>query len=112
MEDVRIPFPNPFLTRWLVSDECKRLVESTTHTAQMLYQAVVAKESGDLARTARVSMFIGGRNSDRWVGQLTVGGRGVDYGASHEFGTDDGDMNIQPGAHDLNVVLNQLGGFV
>lgn len=110
MENVRVPAPNPFLTQWLVGPECKRLVESTTHTAEMLFQAEVAKRSGDLARSSRVEMVIGGKKADRWEGHLTVG-NGLDYGAAHEFGTDDGDENIQAGAHDLTVVLNQLGGF-
>jgi hypothetical protein len=105
MEDVTVPVPNPFITQWLVGPECKRLVESKTHTAEMLYQAEVAKRSGDLARSSRVELYLGGRRHDRWEGALTVG-NDLDYGASHEYGT-----QFQAGAQDLTVVLNQLGGF-
>ena len=105
MEDVSVPTPNPFIAQWLVGQECRRLVESTTHVAEMLFQAEVAKRSGDLARSTRVEMFLGGRKADRWVGSLTVG-TNLDYGASHEYGT-----QYQSGADDLTAVLDQLGGF-
>jgi hypothetical protein len=81
----------------------RTLVAGRAEVAKAIYQGIVAKRTGRLARSARVETFVGGKKNDRWIGRLIVD---APYTASHEYGTEDG-----AGAHDLNIVLNQLGGL-
>ncbi|MCX8559774.1 hypothetical protein OS122_02525 [Mycolicibacterium mucogenicum] len=118
-------YPNKAIGAVLVGSELRRAVEERTHTALALYQAQVAKRTGALASSARASTSIEPviKGQARWVGTLTVGGDGVDYAAAHEFGRGEhpgsvlADANdpdagiIQHGAHDLNVVLENLHAF-
>lgn len=99
-------YPNPALTAIAVSSEMRSLIDGRGQVAKAIYQQIVAKRTGRLARSARVDTFIGGRKNDRWVSRLTVGGEEAGYAASHEFGTE-----RRSGFHDLNVVLNQLGSL-
>lgn len=92
---------------WLVGPESQAMVRAKAVEAATIYQAIVAKRTGALSESAQVSTRIGGLSGRRWFGVLTVGD-GVDYGASHEFGTDDGDERITAAAHDLRVVLENL----
>lgn len=119
---VSIPEPNPALTEVLLSERMRGIVEERANTAMMLAQDQVAKRTGALARSAHAATEVGGVRNDRWIGVTTLGGRGVDYAASHEFGADvvglgEGGKgstryaDAQPGAHDLNVVLEQLGAL-
>lgn len=102
-----IPDPNPFLVQWLLEQECRRMMQAKAEVAQAFYQARVAKRSSYLARSARVDTLIDGPTTkDRWCSRLLVE---ASYAASHEFGT--GRTNpdrAQPGAHDLNTVLQRL----
>lgn len=88
---------------WLMGPECKRLVEAKANEAMMLFQGIVAKRTGALARSVAVSMEVGGQGSDRWTGVMSVG-RGIDYGLAHEFGYEHGHAH-----DDLNQVLTMLG---
>jgi hypothetical protein len=96
--------PNPALTEIAKGPQMRSLMFERGEIAQAIYREIVAKRSGRLARSARVSTFIGGRKKDRWVSRLTVGGEEAGYGASHEFDTEQ-----THGAHDLITVLNRLG---
>jgi len=109
--------PNPALAQALLGAPMRRCVEERAHIAALLYQAEVAKRTGALARTAHAGTEIGGIHNDRVIGVVTIG-RGVDYGASHEFGTDaqfddDGEPTraATSGARDLNAVLEQLAAM-
>lgn len=113
--EVTIPEPNPALTELLVSNRMREMVFERAALAQALYQSEVAKESTALARTAHAFSEIGGVRQDRWIGTMLVG-EGLEYGASHEFGymTRGGKRakrRFVPGAHDLNLVLSQLGSL-
>lgn len=124
------PHPNPAITAVLRGERVRSIVFEIAELAHVLYVEQVAKRTGQLAASAHVSTEIGGVEQDRWVGVLTVGGRGVDYAASHEFGTQadvegpvqesaDGVHNLDDvvrtgghhAAHDLNRVLEELGGL-
>ena len=94
---------NPAIAAILLSDRMRTIMSAEAGRAQDLYQGIVAHRTGRLAASARVSVFIGGKATDRWVGRLTVG-EGITYGASHEFGT-----GVGAAAHDLNRVLGMLG---
>lgn len=134
MDVVIYPDPNPALTAALRSARMRAIVFEVAETAHVLYVEQVAKRTGALAASAHVSTEIGGVDQDRWVGVLTVGGIGgagaVDYAASHEFGTQsevEGPVQESTGgvhnldqvvtsgghhaAHDLNRVLEELGGL-
>lgn len=116
------PDPNPAVTAILQSDGMRRIVLDRANVARDLYQSIVAKRSGALADSAHVHTEIAEvyKGEPRWVGVLTVGGDGVDYGAAHEFGYGDKPNSIQDldrqqnvvvsGSHDLNRVLDLLGG--
>lgn len=107
MRDVNIPTPNPFIADWLIGPECRSLVFEVGEVSKALYQEHVHKRTRRLAASARVETFIGGRKSDRWASRLIIG-EGINYGPSHEFGTDDGDEHIEAGFHDLNWVLDAM----
>lgn len=104
-----IPVPNPAVTQILKSTRMQQLVAERAERAQVLYQQIVAKRTRTLAGSAHVETYIGGRTGDRWCARLTVGDVAAYYAASHEYGTDNGDLRIQAGARDLNVVLNAMG---
>lgn len=101
MEDVNVPDPNPYITQWLVSPECRSLVSGRAEIAEALYREVVAKRTGRLAASTHVTTEI---EDGRWVSMMTAR---APYAASHEFGT--GDLDIRPGHHEMNHVLDMLG---
>lgn len=126
--DVNIYNPNPAIEAVLKSERMRAIVFEVAELAHALYVAQVAKRSGLLASSAHASTEIGGqgrRTNDRWIGVLTVGGTGaqgtVEYAAAHEYGRGehpgsihdlDREQNIvQHPAHDLNRVLEELGGL-
>lgn len=85
MDDIDIPNPNPALTAILASPRMFELVRQRTEVAKVLWQSAVAKRTGRLRASARVTVGIGGYKNDRPIGQLTIG-EGLDYGAAHQFG--------------------------
>lgn len=111
MENVDVPRPNQALAAILMGSPMRRLVQERAEAAQAIYVDEVTKRTGRLARAARVETFVGGLRNDRWCGRLIVDHRQAEYAASHEYGTDDGDAHITAGAHDLNHVLNAMGGL-
>lgn len=111
--EVDIPQPNPALARWLLSARCREIVFERAHTAQLLYQARVAKRSTLLAKSARAHTERGGVRHDRYIGVLSVHDA-IEYEASHEFGYTSrkgkkAKRRYVSGAHDLNAVLEELG---
>ena len=58
MENVNIPEPNPFITNWLLSPECRSLVFDRAQIAEALYREVVAKRTGRLAASTHVTTGI------------------------------------------------------
>lgn len=104
-------YPNPAVVGLLRGSEMRALMFERAEMAKAIYQDIVSKRTGRLARSAHSETFIGGAANDRWCGRLTVGDASAYYGVSHEFGTDDGDNGIHAGFHDLNVVLNSLGAL-
>lgn len=87
---------------WLRGSECLQLVRERTDLARVLYQTIVARDSGDLAESARVSMSRG--QDGRHQGVVTVGDIDTVYAASHEFGT-----QYHNPEDDLTLVLGMLG---
>lgn len=139
--EVHIPEPNEALAEILVSGRMREIVEERINTAALLYQAEVAKRTGNLAAAAHPTTEISSvvKGQPRWVGDLVVGGespRGeVEYAAAHEFGRKaevEGPVEATAGkdahgaivnlddsvvtgghhaAHDLQRVLEQLGSI-
>ena len=115
-----VPNRNPWRGQWLVGRECRVMVTERINTAEMLYQAEVAKRTGRLAGSPRVTVRRGGAKRNYLEGVLTVGGesaRGmVDYIPPHEFGASDrfdanrGDPSFDEteGDRDLELVLDML----
>ena len=103
MRDVRTGRSGGFsgLGEWLKGPECKRLVESKANEAMLLYQAIVSKRSGELARSAKARTRISG---DRYVGVVEVE---ASYAASHEFGHDQRGVR-RDGFDELREVLKNL----
>lgn len=118
--DVNIYYPNPAVEDALVGQQMREIVSERIQLAHLLYQAIVAKRSGALARSAHASTAIEKpvKGFPRWVGTLSVGGQYVDYALPHEFGRGihegsihqlDSDQDIvQHPADDLNLVLEAL----
>ena len=119
MDDVDIPSPNKALAEILLSAKMFGVVRAKTEFARTRWQAVVAKKTGKLSRSTRVTVQIGGYKNDRPVGTLTVGS-GVRYGASHQYGhlarrskttgrfVAGGRRRKVKGAKELNMVLRTL----
>ncbi|WP_433568058.1 hypothetical protein ACQP1O_43220 (plasmid) [Nocardia sp. CA-151230] len=124
MEDVNVPaMPNPFITQFLVGPTCRALVFEVAELYQALYRGVVAKRTGELAKSARVSTGI---EDGRWVGFMEIGSSTAYYAASHEFGVTGDRLSaprrtadtarqvfneVSKGAHDLNKILNLMGAL-
>lgn len=103
---------------FMKSQRCREICYERADMAMMLYQAEVAKRTGNLSRTAHARTEIGGKRHDRWIGVMSVSARSVEYEAAHEFGYTKkvghgalGPRELIPGYHDLNVVLEQLGSM-
>ncbi|WP_052313663.1 hypothetical protein [Nocardia thailandica] len=106
-----IPAPNnPAVVGLLKSREMRAVMFERGEIAQAIYREIVSKRTARLARSARVSTFIGGERNDRWCAELTIG-ESVHYGLPHEFGYDDGDAHVEAGFFDLNATLNMLGSL-
>lgn len=121
--DVNIYEPNPAIEATFASARLRSIVFEIAEIAHALYVEQVAKRTGRLAASAHASTEFGEvyKGSPRWIGVLTVGGRGVDYALPHEFGVGDHprsihtldaeENTIQHAAHDLNRVLEELGAL-
>lgn len=115
-----VPNRNRWRGAWLVGPECRVVVTERINTAEMLYQAEVAKRSGRLAGATRVTVQRGGPKRNYLEGVLTVGGQSargmVDYILPHEFGAQErfdanrGDPAFDEtvGDRDLYAVLDML----
>lgn len=109
MEDVNVPSPNPFITEWMAGPICRSIMFESAELYEALYREIVAKRTGELARSTHVST---GLEGGRWTGILDVGFVGAPYAASHEYGT--GRTNPDealPAAHDLNTILDMMGSL-
>lgn len=95
-----IPVPNPAVTAILASAQMRSLIAQRGQAALAAYQSIVAKETGQLAESAHVAVYLA---NGRWQAKLIVD---APHAASHEFGT-----QHQLGAHDLNRVLDILGSL-
>lgn len=106
MENVNVPAPNPFVTRWLKGPEAKKLVTRQANRALAIYRTIVAKRTGELAASAHVVTRLGGIKNDRWQAHVVVE---APYAASHEYGTGRTDPSYAlPPAHDLDKVIDAL----
>lgn len=116
--DVDIPDRNPWRREWLRGSDARALVTERINTAQMMYQAGVAKRSTALARSAHTTVMLTGRRAKYWVGILIVGETGLasEYVLAHEFGAEErfdanrGDpaFDETEGARDLNEILETI----
>ena len=88
--DVDIPEPNEGLAAWFKGAENERIMDEIARKAALLAQAEIHKRTGALAASVDGHVEIGGHNKDRYVAEVTIGGNGVDYAASYEFGTTKG----------------------
>lgn len=106
MRDVKVGAQDGFqgLTQWLIGPECKRLVFAKASEASLIYQALVAKRTGRLARSVKVTTVIGGAKGDRWVGRVTVD---TPYAAAHEFGHEQRGVE-RDGFNELRDTLRHL----
>lgn len=94
------------LTQWLMGPECRKLMSSKANDAAMIYQALVAKRTGQLARSVKHSTAIGGAKGDRWVGRVTVT---APHAAAHEFGYTQRGVE-RDGFDELRETLKHLKG--
>ena len=88
--DVDIPEPNEGLAGWFKGVENQRIMDEIATKAALLAQAEIHKRTGALAASIDGHVEIGGHHKDRYVAEVTIGGHGVDYAASYEFGTSTG----------------------
>lgn len=107
-----IPVPNPFITSWLVGDECRDLMQAEILRALALWRLTAARHArtGRELGSARTSVHIGGVHGDRFVAELLVGGAdsGAPYTLSDQFGAFRTGRHFQAPARDLNKVLNLM----
>lgn len=107
-----VPAPNPFVTSWLLGDECRDLVQATLLRAMAYWQLTAAAHArtGRELSSARTSVHIGGVHGDRWIGELLVGGpdSAAPYTLSDQFGAFRRGRHFQAPAKDLNKVLDLM----
>lgn len=112
--DVKIPEPNEALGAVLVSNEIRSSLQEVAETGLALWREEVAKRTGRLAASGRVSTEIGPvfKGQDRWIGVVTIGGQGsagtVFYALAHEFGWEDEEGQEHVGAEELLRVAELL----
>lgn len=110
-----VPAPNPFITNWLLGDRCKEIVQAEIQRA-LAYWMIAAGHHARTGRemsSARTSVHIGGKQGDRWIGELTVGGEAsaAPYTGSDQFGAWRTGRHFQRAAGDLNTVLNLMAAL-
>lgn len=107
-----VPVPNPFITSWLVGDECKTLMQAEILRALAFWKLVAAQHArtGRELASARTSVHIGGVHGDRFVAELLVGGPDspAPYTLSDQFGAFRTGRHFQAPARDLNKVLDLM----
>ena len=104
--------PNPALTEILMGPRLQAITAEWTAKVVTGYLTRLEGRGaggGPLAGSVRAEVFIGGYKTDRWVGQIVVGGGGVTYAAADEFGRSnpvEGQNNsTYEGSHDLREAL-------
>lgn len=107
MENVNVPHPNPFVTRFLRSADAKRLVTRQGNRLAAIYRGKVHKRTGTLAASTRVRVVMGGLKKDRWEVHVEAT---APYAASHEYGTGRHDPanHSLPAFHELYDSLRDL----
>ena len=107
-----VPAPNPFVTSYLVGDDCRDLIQAALARAMAAWKATAASHArtGRELASARTSVRIGGVRGDRWIGELVVGGSDspAPYTLSDQFGAFRTGRHFQKPARDLNAVLNLM----
>lgn len=100
----------------LVSSPMRRAMNVTATIAQVEYVLDVAKQTGELASSARHDVVMDKMVSPRWVAELSVD---APYAVWHEFGAGDGKPHATgnmpwygpyKGAHDFADVLHAMQG--
>ncbi len=76
---INIPIPNPSLAAWLMSPQCKAVVEQVTSEIFVAYHNTLPVITGNLKRGAYMHVGHGGfgEDQDRWFGW--VGNRALSY---------------------------------
>lgn len=107
-----VPVPNPFITSWLVGDQCRDLMQTHIQRALAFWRltAGLHARTGREVSSARTSVHIGGVRGDRFVAELIVGGADspAPYTLSDQFGAFRTGRHFQAPARDLNKVLNLM----
>ena len=112
-----VPVPNPFVTSWLVGDECRDLMQAEILRALAFWKLTAGAHArtGREVASARTSVHIGGVHGDRFVAELLVGGTyaavpyaPAPYALSDQFGAFRTGRHFQAPARDLNKVLDLM----
>lgn len=72
--DVDVPQPNKAAQAILMSPNMELLMGIISQEVVLRYRAKVAKDTGQLMRSAEAQTVVGGHRHDRWVGKVTIGG--------------------------------------
>jgi hypothetical protein len=107
-----VPVPNPFITAWNVSDECRDLVQVQILRALAFWRLTAGRHArtGREVSSARTSVHVGGVHGDRFVAELIAGGADspAPYTLSDQFGAFRTGRHFQAPARDLNKVLDLM----
>lgn len=93
-----------FLDEWSVGEDWARVALEAGHSAAALWQSVVARETGTLARSVQVSLTL--HKGKPHTSLYAVVSSTADYAVHHEFGT----SHIDRPGREWQQVLGMLGG--
>ncbi|MGX1738546.1 hypothetical protein ACWIB8_05155 [Corynebacterium flavescens] len=101
MHDVKM---NQFLKQWLVGEDWAACALDAGNRAAALWQGIVAKDTGTLARSVQVTLGV--HSGKPHTSLYAIVTSTADYAAPHEFGNE----HVGVPGREWHQVLSMLGG--
>lgn len=106
---------NKGTAEWAMGPELYTMIRSETVYAQKVAQSLIAKDTGNLSRSAEAKVEpYSGSTLTAWQGYVETNAvhprdPTQSYAAAHEFGWYGSDGNHHPGGHELEMTLARIG---
>ncbi|MFP7366288.1 hypothetical protein SFC07_11045 [Corynebacterium callunae] len=93
-----------FLDQWSLGEDWAAVALAAGHRAATLWDSIVARDTGSLARSAQVTLQV--HKGKKHSALYAIVSSNVEYAVPHEFGNE----QITSPGREWHQVLNMLGG--